>query len=1403
MLAVVPTTGAEYLSPREAESITAVRCIKRNGKAVPFDPDRILTAVRKCFASCGSKLDADDQRRTSEAVTRRVVRQTLARKVTEVGVEQVQDAVIAQLWGEGLTDEATHYSNYREERRKARLNKPVSEATRQRFEEMKEHFPTDIQAYQFMSKFSRWRESDKRRETWRETVFERVMPWFRRVLVKYGCELADAEWSMLEDSMYHLQAGPAMRVVQMAGPALDRCEMGAYNCLSRDTRFVTEAGVRSFEDFEDGDLVTVLSHTGRWRSAVVRKYGTRPLSTVVMRRGSARVEVKATDNHRWLLRDGTVTENLKVGDQLITPPTPFADWDYDTAEPDEKLFWAYGFTFGDGTLTKKGGEYRYSMVRLCGDKVKYLERFTELGFSHSLPPSQDGEPTVYTGRYLKSLPDLEADGLRKTMAFVRGWLDADGSKNPNPSPNRFTNLQVTGEDKVAFVRSVFPAVGVYITSEQDVTDRETNYGQRTGTTVRFGISQHFGSSKNQSAYSVIDIRPADQEEVWCLEVDEDASFVLPTGAVTGNCTAMPIVDLKCFPEMLYILMQGCGVGFSVESEFVDQLPPLKKQRGEPPVTIVVEDHTEGWCDALYEALLLWWDGYDVYLDVSKVRAAGTRLKTKGGRASGPGPLLELFAFIRNLVMARQGKRLRDVDAHRLCCFIGRIVQVGGVRRAATISLSDLDSLGMRDVKSGNWWADTTYWSDGRYLSMANNSAVYEEKPDIETFMAEWLALVKSKSGERGIFNRQAAELHKPARRKGLQRWLVNPCAEIILRPFGSCVSGETPLITRDGLVRIGEVENEQVEVWNGKRWSEVTVRKTGTDQQLVRVTFSDGSRLDCTPDHRFSVNTADSRFKKGENVWQEVYAKDLKPRMATETFCISHTGGEPLKNAYTLGVLLGDGTVDREYACVDLYGDKISLPVVGRRGPEVLKPGYGVPCVRVNTGGDQIERLQALRADNPDCWDYLFTRDRASLLDFLAGWFDTDGSNTDSGGVRLYVSGRFKADMVQLLLTKCGIRSSINLMSRTGDETNFGKRSADVWYVQVTDCGELPCHRLDVSGGHAATMKGKYQTVRSVEYLPGRHDTFCFTEPEQHKGVFNNTLTYQCNLSIAIARANDDRESLKHKVRVATYFGVMQSLCTDFKYVREEWKKNCEEERLLGVDITGHADCPLLRFGAPGRAELLKELKAEVDATAKMLSERFGINYSAANTCVKPSGDSAVFFDCASGVSPRFAAEQVRWVRESKDSPVARYLTDAGVPNAPAPEAPDSLKVFGFPRKAPAGSTTREQMTALDQLNNWLEWKTCWAEHSVSATIYVDEHEWLETGAWVYEHFSHITGLSFLPRDNGTYVYAPNEQLTPEQYAEWEENFPTLDWSKLTRYEDDDQTEVTGTVACANGVCGF
>lgn len=320
-----------------------------------------------------------------------------------------------------------------------------------------------------------------------------------------------------------------------------------------------------------------------------------------------------------------------------------------------------------------------------------------------------------------------------------------------------------------------------------------------------------------------------------------------------------------------------------------------------------------------------------------------------------------------------------------------------------------------------------------------------------------------------------------------------------------CVAGTTPLITRDGAGCISDYVNQQVEVWNGTRWSPVTVRKTGSDRELLRVRFSDGSFIDCTRRHRFSVNAKNNR-----NAWQQVMAEDLVPGMATETFAIQHTGGERLNDAYTLGVLLGDGCTRNGKAKVELYGDKIHLPISGEFSDQPCLPSR-VAHVHVACGELFADKMDKLRADNEDVWWSMFSLDRQSILEFLAGWFDTDGSKGGPSSVYLCVSGRFKADMVQLLLTKCGIRSSIYRTAEAGDITNYGRRGADLWNVYVANCRDIPCHRLDTSRGKPSPRRGKYQTIRSVEVLPGRHDTYCFTELEHHKGVFNNTLTHQCD----------------------------------------------------------------------------------------------------------------------------------------------------------------------------------------------------------------------------------------------------------------------------------------------------
>lgn len=1067
----MPTTP--FMSPSPAQ--TPLTCKKRTGQTVPFDRDKIAVAVLKCFANCPYTVEPEKTAARIAAAVETILR---CEKDFAPDVETVQRYVIRQLWAEHLFTQAEHYQNYREERRKAReWRPPVAAAVAARITEDRKHFPTDLQYYQFMSKFSRWSPGNGRRETWQECVDDRVIPWLMARPRAVG-KVTPAERQKLRDAMFRLEASPAMRVVQMAGPALDRCNMGAYNCLTSDTAFITANGVKTFDDFADGETTTVLTHTGQWREATVRMYGHKRVNRIRFARGRSTCTVRATTDHRWVMKDGSVTTDLRVGDRIHVPPAPFNSWSFDDAEPDEKLYWAYGFVYGDGSCTKKNGVKTGSMVRLCGDKAQHLDRFTELGFGHSFPPSNDGDPVVYTGNYTKSLPNLDNDEIRKVRAFVAGWLDADGRKDLNwdrNGLNRYKGIQVSGDEGIAFVRAAFPAVGVYISNEQDVTGQTTNYGVRDKTTVRFGLTQEFGKAPN-STFSVMSIEPdgVKQVPVWCLEVEEDHSFVLPSGLVTGNCSYLPISDIRFFPELLYILMQGTGVGFSVESEYVSQLPRIQKQKGGPRRTIVVEDSTEGWCDAYYEFLVALWNGENPFVDVSKIRPENAILKTKGGRASGPGPFLELICFARNIILSKQGKFLDDIDAHDLACMTGKIVQVGGVRRAALISLSDLDSRAMRDAKSGNWYEKNVQ------RAMSNNSATYsfEDGVPAELFMEEWLALAKSGTGERGIFNRQAAYRYSPKRRNW-KHWLpgVNPCAEILIRPYGLC------------------------------------------------------------------------------------------------------------------------------------------------------------------------------------------------------------------------------------------------------------------------------------------------------------------------------------NLSMVIARCDDTEETLMEKVWAATFFGKLQSLATDFKYVRKEWHENAEEEMLLGVDITGHADCPLLRYGAPGRSALLRRLKARVDEVDVKLSERFGVNRSAANTCVKPGGDSALLFDCASGVTARPAAQQIRWVRESKGSPVAKFLIDQGVPHAPAPEAPDRLLVFGFPKQAPAGSMLQTDMTARDQFLNWLEWKENWAEHSVSTTIAVGPAEWPSLGGLVYDHIDKVTGVAFLPRDGGSYAYAPNQPLSEKEYADFVANFPPVDWTRLPEYETNDQTTSRITFACVGGAC--
>lgn len=554
-----------------------------------------------------------------------------------------------------------------------------------------------------------------------------------------------------------------------------------------------------------------------------------------------------------------------------------------------------------------------------------------------------------------------------------------------------------------------------------------------------------------------------------------------------NCSYLAINNKRAFSEALYILMNGTGVGFSCERQEISKLPPIPDKLREVDDVIVVGDSKLGWAKAFKKLLSSLWEGDIPRVDYSRVRPAGARLKTFGGRASGPEPLKRLFDFVVVTFKEAQGRKLNSLEVHDVLCMIGEVVVVGGVRRSALISLSNLTDRRMREAKMGAWY------NEAAYRGLANNSVAYTEQPDSETFLEEWLSLVKSKSGERGIFNRIAAQKQasKWGRRDASHAYGTNPCSEIILK--------------------------------------------------------------------------------------------------------------------------------DKQF----------------------------------------------------------------------------------------------------------------------------------------------------------------------------------------------------CNLTECVVRADDTFDSLARKVRLATILGTIQSTLTDFQFLSEEWKKNTEEERLLGVSLTGIMDNKVLTgkmdvydpidgwagpWGNLPLPNVLQELRSIARKTNEEFAKRLGIQPSVAITCVKPSGTVSQLVDSASGIHARHSKYYIRRIRMDKKDPIYTFLKDKGIPVEDEVNRPDSTAVFSFPMKAPEGAVTRNDMTAIEQLELWLIYQRHWCEHKPSVTITVKDEEWPEVGAWVWKHFDEISGVSFLPHSNHTYQQAPYEEIDEQTYNGLVTSIPSdINWTDFR--ETDDNTEGAQTLACSGSSC--
>jgi ribonucleoside-diphosphate reductase alpha chain len=554
-----------------------------------------------------------------------------------------------------------------------------------------------------------------------------------------------------------------------------------------------------------------------------------------------------------------------------------------------------------------------------------------------------------------------------------------------------------------------------------------------------------------------------------------------------NCSYLPIDHPRAFDEVMYILMCGTGVGFSVERQEIAKLPAVAEEMHDTDSIISVGDSKIGWASAYRELISLLYAGKIPKWDLSKVRPAGERLKVFGGRSSGPKPLEDLFKFTVSVFKKAVGRKMTSLEIHDIVCKIADVVVVGGVRRSALISLSNLTDERMRNAKNGQWWLE-----DGQ-RALANNSVAYTEKPDVGIFLKEWHTLYESRSGERGIFNRVAATRQslKSGRRETKQgdepiSYGTNPCGEIILRPNGFC------------------------------------------------------------------------------------------------------------------------------------------------------------------------------------------------------------------------------------------------------------------------------------------------------------------------------------NLSEVIARPTDGPEALANKVRLATILGTVQSTYTDFRYLRSVWRRNAEEERLLGVSITGIMDNELLYQDINNisgsntpmvkLADTLEKLREVAVQTNKEWAYKLGINQSAAITCVKPSGTVSQLAGCSSGIHPSYSDYYVRTIRADVRDPLCSFLKKVGVPWEADVMKPDNTVVFSFPQKSPGTSVNRTAVSAIEQLELALVYKNSWCEHNPSITVYVREHEWMQVGAWVYDHFDDVVGIAFLPYSDHVYAQAPYQEVSKEEYESLLAKMPkAIDWSEMKEVQDN--TTGSQELACAGGVC--
>lgn len=904
-----------------------------------------------------------------------------------------------------------------------------------------------------------------------------------------------------------------------------------------------------------------------------------------------------------------------------------------------------------------------------------------------------------------------------------------------------------------------------------------------------------------------------------------------------NCSFLPIDSLRSWSEVLYILMQGTGVGFSVERQFVNNLPKVAELTGET-VDYVIPDSTEGWADALYFGMTQWFKGNKVNFDYSEIRPLGAPLKTKGGRASGPGPLMRLMDFAEETVLNASGRKLGTLECHDITCMIADIVVVGGTRRSSLISFSDPDDESMRGAKD---------WTSGQFPPiryMANNSAFYAERPSKELFDREWASLVRSGSGERGF---------------SMGNWHLRgdrPSDDVRSNP---CVTGDTRVMTSQGMIQIQDLVGQQANLILDSRfgvegYGEMPKAwKTG-HKEIFHLQTKEGFSLRLTEDHRVMTSRG----------W--VHARDLTSGDQVHIMNQGGSWGSERPHDREIGMLsgwlAGDGSlVDDKVPRLYFYDqDRELTSLMVDAAEKVTGSRPSVSYYQDHREHFQHaplrEYLGQLCEDKFRVPEFVWRGSKAVQSAYISALFTADGSvqGTQEKGfsVRLHQTHLGLLQDVQQLLLNFGIFSKIyqgrmpagNRWLPDGkgghalyacaeshelviSKSNLFTYAEEIGFLRSDKTEKLNAVLDSYSRGpYAEKFLARVVSVESV----GMEDVYDLTENKTHSFGANGIVVHNCheiglrfrratnpwtgeggcgqfcNLSAAVMRSWDTEETMARKVYLATWLGAIQASFTEFPYLRPGWKELCDEDRLLGVDITGQCDNLALSMNP----DVMKRFNKKALDTACEATDFLGINFPAAITCGKPSGNSSQLVDCASGFHTRHSEYYFRHVRIAASDPLFKMIHDQGVPlykeNGQEERADEDVEtwVARFPVKSPEGAMLRDAERAIEQCERYLHIMQTWISergHNQSATIYVRKEEWDEVGEWVWKNFDDIIGLSFLPYDGGSYRLAPYVEITKEEYEQAVEEMPAIDFSALRYYEVGDQGEGAREYACVGGSC--